>query len=211
MRLSKPVLLVIGVIACALVAFAAVKGVRLLQDGKRVDKAASSIAINTAGADLGGPFTLVGVGGRTVTDRDFRGRYMLLYFGYSYCPDVCPTELQMVGRALDMMGPAAQKIVPIFVSVDPARDTPEELAKYVKAFYPRMIGLTGTRAEIDKVTGSYHAYYKIGKPSKPGAKDYLVNHTAFLYLVGPDGKLRTMYRGGANAEQLSRALKAQVD
>lgn len=210
MRLSKPVLLAIGAVGCALVAFAAVKGVRLIQGGKHVDKAASSIAIDTAGADLGGPFTLVGVGGRTVTDKDFRGRFMLIYFGYSYCPDICPTELQMVGRALDMMGPAAQKVVPVFISVDPARDTPEELAKYVKAFHPRMIGLTGSRAEIDKVTGSYHAYYTIGKPSKPGAGDYLVNHTAFLYLVGPDGKLRTIYRGGTKADELATALKSAV-
>lgn len=210
MRLSRPVLFVLGVVACALVAFAAVKGVRLIQD--KPQQAGGGIIINAAGGDVGGPFTLVNHDGETVTDADFRGRYMLIFFGFSFCPDVCPTELQAMGRALDRLDPeTAEKIVPLFISVDPARDTPEELAKYVKAFHPRMIGLTGSRAQIDAAVQEFRAYYKLGQPSEPGAKDYLVDHTSFQYLVGPDGELAAILRAGAGPEEIADALRRLVD
>lgn len=209
MRFAKPILFAIGFAACLLVAFAAVKAVRLFQD--RPPASASGIAIATGEAKLGGPFTLTNHEGRRVTDADFRGRYMLIYFGFAYCPDVCPTELQAMGRALDLIGPEkAKKIVPVFISVDPARDTPAELAKYVKAFHPRMVGLTGTPEEVAAVAKAFRVYYKIGKPSAPGAMDYLVDHTSFLYLVGPDGDFAALYRGGTGAEALAEALEAAV-
>lgn len=210
MRLSKPVLFAIGIVACALVAFAAVKGVRLIQD--KPQQASGGIIINAAGGDVGGPFTLVNHDGETVTDEAFRGRYMLIYFGYSFCPDVCPTELQAMGRALDRLDPeTARKIVPVFISVDPARDTPEELAKYVEAFHPRMVGLTGSKAQIDKAVREFRAYYKLGEPSEPGAGDYLVDHTSFQYLVGPDGELAAILRGGAKPDEIADALRRLVD
>ena len=207
MRFSKPVLFAIGVAACALVAFVAVKAVRMFSAPV---PASSGIAIATGAVKLGGPFALTDQSGKPVTDKDFRGRYMLIYFGYTYCPDVCPTELQAIGRALDQLGPKAERIVPIFITVDPARDTAKEMGQFVKAFYPRMVGLTGTPAEIAKVAKKFRVYYSLGKPSKPGAMDYLVNHTSFLYLMGPDGKFVAIYRGGAGPDAIARELRAAI-
>ncbi|MFT5539261.1 MAG: cytochrome oxidase Cu insertion factor (SCO1/SenC/PrrC family) [Alphaproteobacteria bacterium] len=203
MHLNKPFLLVIGALACALLAFALVKGVRLMQGQPTTGQGA---IIETAGADIGGPFSLIGAEGKPVSDADFRGRHMLIYFGYSFCPDVCPTELQAMGRALDQLGSKAAQVTPVFVSVDPARDTPAQLEEYVRAFHPRMVGLTGDKSAIDKVVKSYRAYYRIGPPSKPGAMDYLVDHTSFIYLIGPDGKLKALFRGGVGANALAEGL-----
>jgi protein SCO1/2 len=203
MHLNKPLLFVIGAFACALLAFALVKGVRLMQGQPATGPGA---IIATGGADIGGPFSLIGAGGKPVGDGDFRGRHMLVYFGYSFCPDVCPTELQAMGRALDQLGSKAGQVTPVFISVDPARDTPAQLKEYVHAFHPRMVGLTGPKAGIDKVVKSYRAYYRIGPPSKPGALDYLVDHTSFIYLIGPDGKLKALFRGGVGADALAQGL-----
>jgi len=202
----EPLRLAAGAIACTLLAFALVQGVRLL-GGPQPAKPGGAV-INTAGADIGGSFTLTDTSGKRVSDKDFRGRYMLIYFGYSFCPDVCPTELQAMGRALDLLGPAAEKIVPVFISVDPARDKGKELADYVRAFHPRMVGLTGARADIDAVTKAYRVYYKLGAPSKAGATDYLVDHTAFVYLVGPDGTLAALLRGGSGPDALAQGIRS---
>ncbi len=206
MRFGKPALFAIGALACVLVAYVAVKGVRLLQDRP----AAPGIAVATGDARFGGPFTLTAHDGRRVSDADFHGRHMLVFFGFTYCPDICPTELQAVGRALDLMGPDADRVTPVFVTVDPARDTPEALAQYVAAFHPRMVGLTGTPQEIAAVAKAYRVYYRMGEPSKPGADDYLVDHTAFLYLMGPDGSFRALYRHGTRPDLLADALRAAV-
>jgi protein SCO1/2 len=208
MNARKAFMLAAGAIACTLLAFALVQGVRLLGGPK--SSASGGAVINTAGADIGGPFTLTDTSGKRVSDKDFRGRYMLIYFGYSYCPDVCPTELQAMGRALDLIGPASDKIVPVFITVDPARDKGKELADYVRAFHPRMIGLTGARADIDAVTKAYRVYYKLGAPSKAGATDYLVDHTSFVYLIGPDGKLSTLFRGSSGADALAEGIRGAV-
>src|SRR5690349_7329011 len=102
-------------------------------------------------AMVGGPFTLVDHTGKQVTDRDFRGRIMLVFFGFTFCPDVCPSGLQVIAAALDKLGPQAQKITPILITIDPERDTPAQLAAYVKSFHPRLVGLTGTPEEIAAV------------------------------------------------------------
>lgn len=151
--------------------------------GASIDKAP------LAGAAIGGPFTLVDQDGRTVTDRDFAGRYRAIYFGYTYCPDVCPTTLQSLmagyrkfaGRGTD------PRLVPIFISVDPARDTPAVLKPYVAAFGPDLVGLTGTPAEIARVAKAYGTYFKAQPPAK-GASGYLVDHSSQAMLFGPDGK-----------------------
>jgi protein SCO1/2 len=208
MNTRKVFMLAAGVIACTLLAFALVQGVRLLSGPKSAAPGGAVIA--TAGADIGGPFTLTDTSGKRVSDKDFRGRYMLIYFGYSYCPDVCPTELQAMGRALDLVGPAADRIVPVFITVDPARDKGKEFGDYVRAFHPRMVGLTGAREDIDRVTKAYRVYYKLGAPSKPGATDYLVDHTSFVYLIGPDGKLTALFRGNSGADALAEGIKGAL-
>lgn len=141
-----------------------------------------------AGARIGGPFTLTDQNGKTVTDADFTGRYRIVYFGYTYCPDVCPTDLTKIGaalRTLDKQAPrTAQKIVPLFISVDPERDTPAQLKQYVGNFYPRLVGLTGTPQAIAQVAKAYAIAY-MKQPTPPG---YLMGHTQVAYLMGPDGK-----------------------
>lgn len=143
-----------------------------------------------AGAKIGGPFTLVNQDGRTVSDRDFAGRYRIMYFGYTFCPDVCPTDAATIGRAVAELdaddADLARRIVPVFVTVDPDRDTPKVLKSFTAAFHPRMVGLTGTPAQIAAVSKAYGVFAGRGE-TQPGG-GYLVNHSRTTYLMDPDGK-----------------------
>ena len=142
------------------------------------------------GARIGGAFTLTDQNGQTVTERNFDGKYRIMYFGYTFCPDVCPTDVQAIGAAvkkLESSDPVlAAKIVPVFVTVDPARDTPAVLKQFVSAFHPRMVGLTGTDAQIARIKTDYAVYSSKGDASPGGG--YLVNHSRQAYLMDPDGK-----------------------
>lgn len=142
-----------------------------------------------AGARIGGPFTLTDASGTRVTDRSFAGRYRIMYFGYSFCPDVCPVDLNnlMLGlKAFERQDPArGAKIVPIFVTVDPERDTPAVLAAYVRQFHPRLVGLTGSAQDIRRVADAYVVQYQKQPGSSPDA--YLMGHSNIAYLMGPDG------------------------
>jgi len=144
-----------------------------------------------AGATIGGPFTLTDQNGRKVSDRDFAGKYRLIYFGYTFCPDVCPLDVQtlMKGfRRLETDNPAlAARIQPIFITVDPARDTPPVLKQFVRAFHPRLIGLTGSEAEIAAVAKRFAIYYKKQQPAA-GASGYLMDHSRQAMLFGPQGE-----------------------
>ena len=142
------------------------------------------------GARIGGAFALTDQNGQAVTERSFAGKYRIMYFGYTFCPDVCPTDVQAIGAAvkkLESSDPAlAAKIVPVFVTVDPARDTPAVLKQFVSAFHPRMVGLTGTDAQIARIKTEYAVYSSKGDASPSGG--YLVNHSRQAYLMDPDGK-----------------------
>ncbi len=142
------------------------------------------------GAKIGGPFTLTDQHGKTVRDTDFAGKYRIVYFGYTYCPDVCPTDMLKIGqamKALDKSAPATSaKIVPIFITVDPERDTPAALGQFLGNFYSRAVGLTGSPAAIAAVEKQY-AVFAQKQPPAPGG-GYLVGHTQIAYLMGPDGK-----------------------
>ena len=142
------------------------------------------------GASMGGPFTLTDQNGRRVSDRDFAGKYRLIYFGYTFCPDVCPVDMQVIGAGLRRFeaedSDRAARVQPIFISVDPARDTPAVLRQFVAAFHPRMIGLTGSEAEIAQVAREYRVFYERGEASPGGG--YMVNHTRMAVLYGPEGQ-----------------------
>jgi protein SCO1/2 len=144
-----------------------------------------------AGAAIGGPFALVDQDGRPVTNRSYAGRYRAIYFGYSYCPDVCPTTLQVLMEGYRRFASAhpseAARLVPIFVSVDPARDTPAVLKRYVAAFGPQLTGLTGSRDAIARTAKAFGVYYK-AQPAQGGASGYLVDHMSQAMLFGPDDK-----------------------
>lgn len=143
--------------------------------------------LSSGTALVGGPFTMTDQNGRQVTEKDFLGRYMLVFFGYTYCPDVCPTELQVMTAALDQLGPEADKIQPVFVSVDPARDTPAVIKSYVENFGPRLMGLTGTADQVAAMAKAYRVFYaKSGDTAS--ATDYLMDHSSIIYLMGPDGR-----------------------
>lgn len=152
--------------------------------------AGTAAAPPLAGAHIGGPFSLTNQNGTRVTDRSFAGQYRIYYFGYTFCPDVCPVDVQHIGAAmklLDASDPAlAARITPIFISVDPARDTPPVLKQFVGAFHPRMIGLTGTQAQINAVAREFAIFHQPQPPTADGG--YTVNHSRQAYLFSPDDK-----------------------
>ncbi|HEY3919152.1 MAG TPA: SCO family protein [Stellaceae bacterium] len=160
------------------------------------------------GASIGGPFTLVSADGRTVTDRDYRGKWMLVYFGYTFCPDVCPTTLNNIAQALAKLGPDAKAIEPLFITVDPKRDTPKLIGEYVKAFDPRIIGLTGGVAQIADVAKEYRVYYA---PEPGNGNDYLVDHSSFVYLMNPQGVFAKVMPGNTSGGDMAAAIRPFID
>jgi protein SCO1/2 len=154
---------------------------------------------------VGGPFSLVDNTGKRVTDKDYLGRYMLVFFGYTNCPDICPAGLQVMSAALDKLGKRADDIAPVFITLDPEHDTPERMATYVKAFSPRLIGLTGSASEIAATAKAYRVYYqKVVDDKDP--KSYSIDHSAIFYLMGKDGKLLTPIPHTNDVDQLVAAL-----
>jgi protein SCO1/2 len=140
--------------------------------------------ISAPAVQLGGPFALTDQNGMRRTDEEFRGKYMLVFFGYTFCPDVCPTTLAVISAALDMMGQRAERIAPIFVSIDPERDTPETMKTYLSAYSERWVGLTGTEDEIASIAKAYRVYYRANKDE---GTNYTVDHSGVVYLMKPDG------------------------
>ncbi len=156
---------------------------------------------------IGGPFNLVDHTGKNVTEADYKGKFLLVFFGYTYCPDVCPTNLSIVADALGMMTQQERdKVQPLFISVDPDRDTPEVLKEYVTLFHPQMIGLSGTAENIAKAAKSYRAFYAKAKESE-NDDDYLVDHSATTYLMGPTGDFLTTFSHGSDPEIVAKGLK----
>ncbi|HEU0097726.1 MAG TPA: SCO family protein [Allosphingosinicella sp.] len=164
------------------------------------------------GATIGGPFTLTNQDGRPVTERDFAGKYRIVYFGFTHCPDVCPLDLAVIGQALrrfEKSDPAeAARVVPIFVSVDPERDTPAVLKEYVAAFHPRLVGLTGTPRQVAEMVKRYGAYGAKGDPTSGGG--YNVNHSRVAELFGPDGKPIALLPYDKGAEAVAAELERWV-
>ena len=155
---------------------------------------------------VGGPFALVDQNGKRRTDADFRGKLMLVYFGYTYCPDICPTDLHQIGLAVEQLGPAGGEVQPIFVTLDPERDTPKHLAAYVPHFHPRFIGLTGTQSAIRQAASAYKVYYK----KVAGRSGYSVDHTAFIYLMNGNGQYLGFFPPGTSAERMLEIIRPQL-
>ena len=155
---------------------------------------------------IGGPFTMMNDKGETVTEKTYAGKFTLLFFGFTNCGDVCPAELQVMSAAFTEMGALSESITPIFVSVDPERDTSKIMADYVKNFHPRLVGLTGTPEQIAAFAKLYHIYYqKVPDPKNPA--DYEMDHSSILYLMGPDGKFIKHFTYTTDAKGLAEALK----
>jgi protein SCO1 len=148
-------------------------------------------------------FTLTAADGRAVSEQTYRGKWLIVYFGYTFCPDVCPTTLMEIAGALEKLGPRAETVQGLFVTVDPKRDTPEILAAYVKSFDPRIAGLTGTTAQIAMSAKSFNVFYERRDTDDGG---YVYDHTTLIYLVDPDGRFVRDIAGDAGAQQIAEAL-----
>jgi cytochrome oxidase Cu insertion factor (SCO1/SenC/PrrC family) len=157
---------------------------------------------------IGGPFTLVDHSGQHRTDADFRGKLLLIYFGFTSCADACPTDLQNVAGAVDQLGPMGEAVQPLFITVNPELDTPEQLKSYVALFHPRMIGLTGNRRQIRDVTTAYKVYFA---KTVPGIRtDPNFDHSSVVYLVGTDGRYVGFFPPGTPADRMVAVLRSQL-
>ncbi len=188
----------LGIIAGAALAF-------LLLPGNGTTNLTQGTTVETGKALIGGPFTLIDHTGKRVTEKDFLGHPLLIFFGFTNCPDICPSGLQVMSAALDKLGEKSAKITPIFITLDAQRDTPEKLAEYVKSFHPRLVGLTGSETELAAAAKAYRVYaQKVSDDATPGS--YTYDHAAIIYLMGPDGTFVTHIPHTTNVEQVVSIL-----
>jgi protein SCO1/2 len=157
---------------------------------------------------VGGRFTLSDPAGRRVALADFRGKLVLLYFGFVSCPDVCPTDLAQVAQALRALGPSADEVQPLFVTLDPERDSPAVLREYAAAFHPRLLPLTGTPEEIRRVATAYKVFFE--KVALPQGKGYTIDHTAYTFLLDRRGEFLILFPPGTSAERMAFMLREHL-
>jgi len=165
--------------------------------------------ITTGEAQIGGPFTLVSTRGGTATEQSFRGKHVLIFFGFTSCPDVCPTGLNNISVALEKLGDGADAVQPLFITVDPERDTAAVMTAYLRSFDPRFIGLTGGREQIDRVLKAYRVYAEKQKPEGQSG-NYLVSHSGYVYLMDPRGKFVDVITGSASGEEIADWLRKHM-
>ncbi len=177
----------------------------------RVLKQGDSVATNAApvaGLKIGGPFTLTDHNGNKITEESFAGQYKLIYFGFTYCPAICPTELQKITKVLNELGPYGDQIQPLLITIDPERDTPDVLKEYVSLFHPRLIGLTGTQPQIDNVLKNYRIFAT--KVEDDNLNEYTMDHSTFIYLMGPNNDLMSIYRLQDTADFMLEDIRRKV-
>ncbi|HBR68691.1 MAG TPA: SCO family protein [Rhodospirillaceae bacterium] len=193
--------------AIALVIGGGIGFYQIQNETARVTQKASSVAPMAGGAQVGGGFALIDQDGKEVTENDYAGRYKLIFFGFTFCPAVCPTELQKMARVLDQL--ENPNIQPIFITVDPERDTAQVMKGYVGQFHPDIVGLTGSREQIDKVLADYKVY--ASKVENDMMDGYMMDHSAFIYLMSPNNALITLYPAQDTAEQIAEDIKKRLN
>lgn len=199
MKIRLSVIVVVALVLAAVGAFLSMQ-----------NSGANTGKVRTEGqALIGGPFQLTDQTGRTVTDADFRGKFMLVLFGYTYCPDICPTELDVMTSAMNALGDKAKLVTPIFITIDPERDTQEKMASYVKNFHPQLIGLTGAPEATAAAAKAYRVYASKVKDAASAA-DYLMDHSAFIYLMGRDGRYITHLNYGVTPQKMAEVLNSHL-
>ena len=159
--------------------------------------------------EIGGDFTLTDHHGNKFELQSLRGKLVLVFFGYTYCPDICPTELSSIAYVLRSLKEDAKNVKALFISIDPERDTPEKLKQYVPYYSPQLIGLTGTLAEVNKVADAYHVQRKI-HPHDKSNKNYLVDHSANLFVIGTDGKIIHIVPFGLSVEHIQQVVREEI-
>ncbi|GAK32180.1 electron transporter SenC [Iodidimonas nitroreducens] len=194
------------ILIAALIVCLGALGLLLMAAPDSPDRASKSPVADSS-VPIGGPFALVSHQGDPVTDTDFRGRYLLIYFGYSYCPDVCPTELAKMTRALDVLeakGLDLDPIQPLFISVDPERDTVAQMAQYVTMFHPRLIGLTGTPEQVQEAKDAYRIYSV--KSGDVDSDQYLVDHASMILLMDQNNQFMDFFSSRESADEIAATL-----
>jgi protein SCO1 len=160
----------------------------------------------TSSVTIGGPFALTTPDGTTVTDQTYRGKWLLIYFGYTFCPNTCPMTLHEIAGALEKLGPDAARVQALFITLDPQRDTPEVMGEYTRSFDARILGLTGDPHQIATVVQEYGAYW-VRHRTGPGAEDYLMDHSTYLYIMDPQGKFVRAFDADTPANHIADALR----
>lgn len=202
-----PIIVAMSAALCAIAIAAVIAWFQI--DRSRSAGGEKTITAFSPAVELGGAFQLMDHSGQAVTQEDFAGQFMLIYFGYTYCPDFCPSELQNMAVALDRLDRQAARVTPVFISIDPERDTVAALAEYVPHFHDRMIGLTGTAEQVAEAADRYRVYY--AKAETAEATEYLMDHTTFVYLTGPDGKVLSVFRYGTPPEDMAAIIRLYLD
>lgn len=174
------------------------------------DAPRSTARLQIGDTEFGAPFELTSETGARIASAELIDRPALLYFGYTYCPDVCPIDTAILAETTGLLAEAGHDILPVFVSVDPGRDDPETLAYFTDAFHPQMVGLTGSPEEIRAVADAYKVYYERVE-MEDSAVEYLVNHTAYMYLQMPDGEVAAVFRNGVPAEEIAAEIGRILD
>jgi cytochrome oxidase Cu insertion factor (SCO1/SenC/PrrC family) len=198
-------------LAALVVALAAVAGYvawRLApadETPRRTDAARLMNDLMSGKVPVGGPFTLTDQRGKRVSLADFHGRIVVLYFGYTFCPDVCPTDLHAIAGLLELLGADGSKVQPLFVTLDPERDTPARLGPYAESFNPRFVALTGSAQEIREVATQYKVFFEKVRP--PGASDYMIDHTAFTFVIDARGNYAGFFPPGTSGERMAALVR----
>jgi protein SCO1/2 len=194
------------ILQLSILALAAVAALVLYLPGVRPER--SDVRTVAGAPAIGGAFELVDQHGNAVTDADLKGRYALVFFGFVNCPDICPLTLQTLTQALEMAGPMAEEVVPVFITVDPARDTPEAMAQYIANFHPRFLALTGTPDEAKRAADAYRVYFRKAAEQEPG--EYMMEHSGFVYFMGKDGGYITHFNSAATAQDIAARIRQET-
>ena len=177
-------------------------------EGRRAGAARLMNELMTGKTPVGGPFTLTDPDGRRRSLSDFRGKVVLLYFGYTFCPDVCPTDLLAIGQLIRSLATDGDEVQPMFVTLDPERDTREVLRAYAASFHPRFVSLSGSEDEIRRVATSYKVYFE--KVTPPGMNTYLIDHSAYVFLLDREGRFSTLFPPGTPQERMAVMVREQL-
>jgi protein SCO1/2 len=163
---------------------------------------------NSTWSNVGGDFSLTDINGKDYTSASLRGKPNLIYFGFTFCPDICPTELQKISRVLELIAKYDFEVIPVFITIDPERDTPSVMKNYLKHFDRRIVGLTGSPEQIKKVGDMFNVYYEKPKDTVAGDKEYMINHTAYLYVLDRYGKFTKFFDISSHPEEIADFIHA---